>query len=240
MNCQAGWITNWDQDCRERQQQSQICRWYHSNGKIKEELKCLLMWVKEKSEKADLKINIKKINKKTDVMAFSPITSWKIDGEKVEAVADFISLTSRITLEGYCSHEIKGLLIIRRKARWHIKKQRHHFGDKSASSQSYGFSSSHVQIWELNHKLGWMPKNWCFQNVVLEKTLESPLDSKEIKPVHPKGNRSWIFIGRTDAEAEAPILWPHDVKSLLIRKDPDAGKDWRQKKKGVTEDEMVG
>ena len=97
-----------------------------------------------------------------------------------------------------------------------------------------------VWMWALDHKEGWEPKNWCFWTVVLEKTLESPLDCKEIQPVHPKGDQSWIFIGRTDAEAEAPILWPPDGKSRLIRKDPDAGKHWRQEEKGTTEDEMVG
>ena len=95
-------------------------------------------------------------------------------------------------------------------------------------------------MWELDHKESWAPKNWCFWTVVLEKTLESPLDCKEIQPVHPKRNHSWIFIGRTDAEAEAPILWPPDAKSWLIRKDPDSGQDWRQEGKGMTEDEMVG
>ena len=106
--------------------------------------------------------------------------------------------------------------------------------------QSYGFSSSHVRMWELDHKEGWELKNWCFWTVVLEKTLESPLDFKEIQPGHPKGNQSWIFIGRTGTEAEAPILRPPDVKNWLIWKDPDAGKDWRQEEKGTTEDEMVG
>ena len=106
------------------------------------------------------------------------------------------------------------------------------------SSQSYGFSSSHVWIWELDHKEGWMLKNWCFWTVVLEQTPENPLDCKEIQPVNPKGNQSWIFIGRTDAEA--PILWPPDARSRLIGKDPDAGKDWRQEKKGTTEEEVVG
>ena len=95
-------------------------------------------------------------------------------------------------------------------------------------------------MWEMDHKEGWAPKNWCFQTVVLEKTLESPLDCKEIQPVHPKGNQSWIFIGTTDAEAETPILWPPDAKSWLTGKDPDAGKDWRREEKGTTEDEMVG
>ena len=124
--------------------------------------------------------------------------------------------------------------------RQHIKKQRHYFADKGASSQSYGFSSSHVWMWELDHKGSWVPKAWCFWTVVLEKTLESPLDCKEIQPVNPKGNQPWIFIRRTDAEAEALILWPPDVKNWLIVKDPDAGKDWRQEEKGTTEDEMIG
>ena len=120
-----------------------------------------------------------------------------------------------------------------------IKKQLHFFANKGLSSESYGFSSSHVWMWELDYKESWVPKNWCFWTVVLEKTLESPLDCKEIKAVNPKGNQSWIFNGRTDAEAEAPILWPPDAKNWLIGKDPDAGKDWRQEK-GTTEDEMVG
>ena len=107
-------------------------------------------------------------------------------------------------------------------------------------SQSYGFSRSHVWMWELDYKESWAPKNWYFSTVVLEKTLESPLDCKEIQPVHPKGNQSWVFIGRTDAEAETPILWPPDAESWLIWKDPDAGKDWGQEEKGMTEDEMVG
>ena len=117
-------------------------------------------------------------------------------------------------------------------------KQSVHFADKGLNSQSYGFSNNHVLIWELDHKEGQAPKNWCFWIVVLEKILESPLDSKEIKPVNCKGNQSWIFIGSTDVIA--PILWLPDAKSQLIGKDPDAGKDWRQKEKGNTEDEMVG
>ena len=126
------------------------------------------------------------------------------------------------------------------KPRQCIKKQRHDFADKGPSSQSYGFSSSHVWMWNLDHKESWAPKNWCFWIVVLEKTPERPLDSKEIQPVHPKGNQSWIFTGRTDAEAEAPTLWPPDEKNWLIRKDLDAGEDWRQEEKGSTEDELVG
>ena len=121
-----------------------------------------------------------------------------------------------------------------------IKKQLHFFANKGLSSESYDFSSSHVWMWELDYKETWVPKNWCFWTVVLEKTLESPLDCKEIKAVNPKGNQSWIFTGRTNAEAEAPILWLPDEKNWPIEKDPDAGKDWRQEEKGTTEDEMVG
>ena len=116
----------------------------------------------------------------------------------------------------------------------------HYCTNKGASSQSYGFSSSHVWIWELDYKESWAPKNWCFWTVVLEQTLESPLDCKEIQPIHPKGNQYWIFFGKIDAEAETPILWLPDAKNRLIGKDPDAGKDWRQEDKGMTEDEMVG
>ena len=111
---------------------------------------------------------------------------------------------------------------------------------KGPSSQGYGFSSGHVWMWELDCEEGWAPKNWCFWTVVLEKTLASPLDCKEIQPVHPKGDQSWVFIGRTDAEAETPILCPLHAKSWLIGKDPDAGRDWRQEEKGMTEDEMAG
>ena len=120
-----------------------------------------------------------------------------------------------------------------------ILKQRYYFINKGPSLQGYGLSSSHVWMWQLDYQDSWVLKNWCFWIVVLEKTLESPLDCKEIQPVHPQGNQSWIFIGRTDAEAETPILWPLDVKNWLIGKDPDAGKDWRQEEKGTTEDEMV-
>ena len=126
------------------------------------------------------------------------------------------------------------------KTRQCIKRQRHHFANKGPYSQSYGFSSSHIWVWELDHKEGWVPENWCFQIVVLEKTLESPLDYKKIKPVNPKRNQPWMFIGRTDAKAETPIFWPPDVKNRLIRKDPDAGKDWGEDENGMTEDEMVG
>ena len=126
------------------------------------------------------------------------------------------------------------------KPRQHIKKQRHHFSDKGLYSQSYGFPSSHEQKWKLDHIEGWAPKNWCFWAVVLVKTLDSPLDRKEIKPVNPKGNQLWIFIGRTDTEAEALILQPSNAKRWLIGKNPDARKDWRQEKKRATEGEMDG
>ena len=124
------------------------------------------------------------------------------------------------------------------KSRQNIKKQRHHFVEKCPSSQSYDFSSSHIQMWELDHKEGWVWKNWCFQTVVPEKALDSPLDCKGIKPVSPKGNRHWIFIGRTNAESEVPILWSSDQKRQLIGMDPDAGND-KEKEKTVTEDEMI-
>ena len=122
----------------------------------------------------------------------------------------------------------------------HIKKCRHYFASKGPSSQSFGFSSGHVWIWELDYEETWGPKNWCFWTVLLEKTLENLLDCKEIQSVNPKGNQSWIFIGSTDAEAQTPILWPADAKNWLIGKDPDAGKDWRWEEKGTTEHEMVG
>ena len=126
------------------------------------------------------------------------------------------------------------------KTRQHIKKQRPYLANKGPSSQSNGFSSSHLWMWELDHKESWAPNNWCLQTVVLKKTLESPLDSKEFKQVNPKGNQPWIFIGKTDAEAEATILWSPDVKSWFTGKDLDAEKDWRQEEKGMTEGEMVG
>ena len=121
-----------------------------------------------------------------------------------------------------------------------IKKQRPYFADKGLSSQSYGFSSSRVWMWQLDHKESWVPKNWFFWTVVLEKTLKSPLDGKEIQPVHYKGDQSWIFIGGTHVEAEIPILQPLDVKNWLIGEDVDAGKYWRQEEKGTTQDERVG
>ena len=170
-------------------------------------------------------------------MASSPITSWQIDGETMKTEKDFILGAAN----GDCSH-LKTLVPCKKsydQPRQHIKTQRHYFAYKGLASHSFGFSSSHVWMWELDYKETWARKKWCFWTVVLEKTLESPLDCKAIQSVHPKGNQSWIFVEWTDAEAETPILWPPDVKNWLIWKDPNAGKDWRQEK-GTTEDEIVG
>ena len=144
---------------------------------------------------------------------------------------DFILGGSKITADGDYNHEIKTFAPWKKiydQPRKRIIKQRHQFANKGPSSQSYGFPSSHGWMWELDYKESWVLKNWCCWTMVLQKTLESPLDCKEIQPVHPKGNQSWMFIGRTDAEAETPVLWLPDVKNWLIWKDPDAGKDWRQ------------
>ena len=124
--------------------------------------------------------------------------------------------------------------------RQHIKKQRPYFVNKGLSSQGYGFSSGHVWMWELDYKESWAQKNWCFWTMVLEKTLESPSDCEEIQPVHPKGDQSWLFIGRSDVEAETPILWPPHAKSWFIGKDSDAGRDWGQEEKVMTENKMAG
>ena len=141
----------------------------------------------------------------------------------------FLCVCSKITADGDCSLEIKRRLLLGRKSMTNInsvlKKQRHYFANKGPSSQGYGFSSSHVWTLELDDEESWAPKNWCFWTVVLKKTLESPLDCKEIQLVHPKGDQSWVFIGRTDVEAETPILWPPDAKGWLTGKGPNAGKD---------------
>ena len=166
-------------------------------------------------------------------MASGPITSWQIDGQTVETVADFIFLGSKITADGDCSHEMERCLLLGRKVVTNldsILKSRDITLPTKVCLVSYSFSSSHVWMWELDYKESWVPKNWCFWTVVLEKTPESPLDCKEIQPVHPKGNQFGISIGRTDAEAETPILWPPDEQIWLIGKDPDAGKDWRREK----------
>ena len=160
----------------------------------------------------------------------------------METVADLIFLGSKISGDGVCSHEIERHLFLGRKTITildSVLKSRG-FASKGPYSQSNGFSSSHVWMWELDHKEVWTSKDWCFWTVVLEKTLESPLDSKEIKSVNPKGNQPWIITGRADAETEALILWPPGAKNQLIGKDPNDGKHRRQEKRGKTEEEMVG
>ena len=195
------------------------------------------MKVKEESEKVGLKLNIQK----TKIKASGPITSWEIDGE---TVAVFIFLGSNITADGDCSYEIKRCLHPGSKIMTNLdsilKSRDIYFANKSLSGQGYGFSSGHVWMWEFDYKENWALKNWWFWIVVLEKILESPLDCKEMQPVHPKGDQSWVFICRTDVEAETPILWQPDVTSSLNGKDHDVGKDWGQEEKGMTEDEMVG
>ena len=176
-------------------------------------------------------------------MESGPITSWQIDGETRETVERLYFLGLQKSLHGDCSHEIKRHFLLGRKVMTNldsILNSRDITLSKGPFSQAYGFSCSHVWMWKLDYKESWALKNWCFWTVVLEKTLESPLDSKKIQPVHPKGDQSWVFIGRTDVEAETPIPWPPDAKSWLIWKDPDTGKDWGQEEKGTTEDEMVG
>ena len=198
-----------------------------------EELKSLLMKVKEESEKFGLKLNIQK----TKIMASGPITSREIDGETVETVSGFVFFLSKLTADGDCSHEIKRRLLLGRKVMTNlhsILKRRLYFANKGPSSQGYGFPSDHVWMWNLDCEESWALKNWCFWTVVLEKTLESPLDCKEIQPVHPEGDQPWDFFGRNDAEAETPVLWPPHVKSWLIGKGSDAGRDWGQEEKGTT------
>ena len=150
---------------------------------------------------------------------------------------------SKITADGVCSHEIKRRLLLGRKVMTKLDsifKSRRYFANKGPPSQGYGSSSGHVLMWNLDCEESWTLKNWCFWTVVLEKALESPLDCKEIQPVHPKGDQSWVFFGRTDVEAETLIFWPPDAKSWFIGKEPDTGKDWGQEEKGTTEDEMIG
>ena len=178
------------------------------------------------------------------IMASGPITSWEIDGETMETVRDFVLGCSKITADGDCSHEIKRCLLLGRKTMTNLdsilKSRDITLPTKIHLIKAMVFPVVMYGCESWDYKESWMPKNWCFWTVVLEKTLESPLDCKEIQAVYPKGNESWIFIGRTDAKAETPILWPPDAKNWLIGKDPDAGKDWRQEEKGMTEDEMVG
>ena len=196
------------------------------------------MKVKE-SEKVGLKLNIQK----TKIMASGPITSWQIDGGNS-------GKSDRLYFWGLQNHCRWWLQPWNQKTftpwkesydqpRQQIIKQRHYFANKGPSSQGYGFSSGHVWTWELDYIESRVPKNWCFWTAVLEKTLESPLDCKQIQPVHPRGDQSWVFIGRTDAEAETLIFWPSDGKNSLIWKDPDAGKNWRREK-GMQQDETAG
>ena len=169
-----------------------------------------------------------------------PIASWQIDGQ---TVADFIFLGSKITTDGDCSHEIKRCLLLGRKVMTNLHRilnSRDITLPTKVRLVKAMIFPSRVWMWELDCEESWAQKSWCFWTVVLEKTLDSPLDCKEIQPVHPKGDQSWVFFGRTDAEAETPILWPPHMKSWLIGKDSDAGRDWGQEEKGTTEDEMAG
>ena len=204
-----------------------------------EELKSLLMKVKEESEKVGLKLNIQK-NK---IMASGLITSWEIDGETVETVSDFIFLGSKITTDGDCSHEIKRCFLLGRKVMINLdsilKSRDIICQQKFIWSRLWFFQWSCVDVRVgLWRKLN--AKELMLWTVVLDKTLQSPLDCKEIQPVHPKGDHSWVFIGRTDVEAETTILWPPHAKSWLIGKDPCAVRDWGHEEKGTTEDEMAG
>ena len=175
---------------------------------------------------------------------------WEFHGLYIHRVAksphEWATVTHslKITVDNDCSHEIKRCLLLGGKAMTNLdnilKSRDINFANKGLCSQSCGFTSSRVWMWELGHRESWAPQNWCFWTVMLKKTLESALDWKEIKPVNPEGDQSWVFIGRTDAEAEAPILWPPDAKNRLIGKDRVAEKDWRWEEKGTTEDEMVG
>ena len=223
----AGWVISSNQDFPEKCK-PQICRWYHSNGRKWRGTKEHLMRMKEEKGKAGLKLNIKKTTTTTKIMSSVPITSWQIEGAK-------IWISDRFSFLGLQNH--RGLWVQPRNSKtfapWKescdqptqcIKKQRHHFANKSLHSQSYGFSNSQVGMWELDHKEGWVLKNWCFQTMVLKKTLESLLDFKEIKQVNPKGTQHWIFTRRNDAEAEAPILWSPDWR--LKAKGEEGGRGW--------------
>ena len=227
--CQGEISTTWDMQMI-----------HHPNGRKQRGTKEPL----NESKRGEWKSWLKAQHSKNSDHGIGPIISWQIDEEKMETVTDFIFLGSKITVDGDCSHEVKKHLLHGRKAMTNLdsilKSRDVTLPTKVYIVKAMVFFSSHVWMWELVHKGSWAPKKWCFQTVVLEKTLESPLDSKEIKPVNSKGHQPWIFIRRTDAEAETPILRPFDVKSWLTGKDPDAGEDWRREEKGMTEDEMVG
>ena len=203
-----------------------------------EELKSLLMKVKEESEKVGLKLNIQK----TKIMACGPITSWQIDGEAVETVADFILGGSKTTADGDCSHEIKRCLLLGRKIMTNLDSM---LKNITLPTKVHLVKVMVFPVVMYRHD-SWTIKKaeyrrldtfelWCWR-----RPLRESLDCKETQPVHPKGSQSWVFIGRTNAEAETVILWPPDAKSWLLRKDHDAGKDWRREEKGTAEDEMVG
>ena len=206
------------------------------------------MKVKEESEKVGSKLNIQK----TKIMTLGPITSWQIDGETVETVADFIFLCSKITADGDCSHEIKTLTPRKESSdqpRQHIKKQRRYFANKGPSSQGYGISSSHVWMWELYYKESWAPKNWCFWTVVLEKTLESPLDCKEVQPVHPKGDQSWCslegLMRKLKLQCFGHLMWRADSfeKTLMQGKIEGRRRRGRQRMRwldGITDSMDMG
>ena len=190
----------------------------------------------ENYRKVSLKLNIQK----TKIMASGAITSWQIDGETVETVSDFILGAPKSVQMVTAAMKLKDLLLGRKvmtNLDSILKSKDITLTTKVRLVKAMVFSSGHVWMWELDTEESWAPKNWCFWTVVLEKTLESPLDSKEIQPVHLKGDQSWVFLGKTYAEA---VLWPTDVKSWLTGKDPDAGRDWGQEEKGMTEDEIVG
>ena len=198
------------------------------------------MKVKEESENVGLKLNIQK----TKIMASGPITSWQIEGGKWKQETDFIFSGSKVTADGDCSHEIRRQLLLGGKVMTNLdsilKSRNITLLTKVYIVKAIIFPIYLVWMWEFDHKVGWVLKNWCFWSVILEKILESPLDCKEIHLVNPKGNQPLIFTGRTDAEAEFSILWPTDAKSCLTGKDANAGKGWRQKQNMVAEGEWDG
>ena len=198
----------------------------------------------DKSERGEWKSWLKLNIQKTKIMASGPITSWEIDGGRVETVSDFIFWGSKITADGDCSHEFKRCLLLGRKTKTNLdsvlESRDITLLTKVCIVKAVIFPVVMYRCESWTRKKAELLENWCFWTMVLEKTLESPLDSKEIKPVNPKGNQPWLFIRRTDAEAEAPILWLPEVKSWLTGKEPEAGKYGGQEEKGTAEDEMVG
>ena len=211
MKCGAERIPSWNQDCW-RNINLRYAGYHTSSRKWR--TKSLLRKMKEEKENAGLNLNIQKVK----IMASGTMTFWQIDGEKFETVTNFTFLGSKITADGDCSHKIwKHLLFGKRscdKPRQYIKKQKHYFADKGVYSQRFYFSSSHVWMWELDNKEGWLLKNWCFR-LWFWRTLRV-LDCKVIKPINPKRNQSWILIRKTDAKAETPILWSCNSKNLFI------------------------